>query len=517
MRSTGPEAIRPGGLSRGLVVATFVAAAVCLLPVADLSVSGHDPGAELLRLAAGLARPDFSRVEDIARAVGLTVAFAVAGVAAGGLAGLALAPFYHFAPVRWAAVAVRSVHELFWALMLMQVTGLSVTTGVAAIALPYAGIFAKVFSEALEEADQRPSRVLDPRVDPFSRFLFARLPLAAPAMRTYTLYRLECGLRSSAVLGFIGLPTLGFQLDSFFRQGIYGAVAAILIVTIVLIASIRWWMRPRLALLWLFAAVALLASVRTPPMGEGALLRFLTVDLVPAPFRRGEIGDPTTWVAFGDWSLSLLAGQILPGVAATLIVAQLAVVLAGAVAFFGFPLIVPRVVGRVGAALGHLLLVVLRSIPEYMLAYLFLQILGPSMLPAVLALGLHNGAIIGHLVGRQAHTLCRELRPDAPFGANLWGYELAPRVFGNYLALVLYRWEIIVRESAIVGMLGVATLGFFIDSAIAEMRLDRAAAMLVATGLLTAGIDALSRAVRGRIGAGAVRRTDGAPAPVAAV
>ena len=101
-----------------------------------------------------------------------------------------------------------------------------------AIALPYTGIFAKVFAEQMEEADQRPSRALPPGTDALSRFLYARAPLMLHAMWSYTLYRLECALRSSAVLGFIGLPTLGFQLDAFFRVGDYGAASAIMLLYI---------------------------------------------------------------------------------------------------------------------------------------------------------------------------------------------------------------------------------------------------------------------------------------------
>ena len=44
-----------------------------------------------------------------------------------------------------------------------------------------------------------------------SRFAFARLPLIAATLKTYTLYRFECGMRSTLVLGFIGLPTIGFH------------------------------------------------------------------------------------------------------------------------------------------------------------------------------------------------------------------------------------------------------------------------------------------------------------------
>ncbi|WP_045983435.1 ABC transporter permease [Paracoccus sp. S4493] len=493
-------------LSRLGVVAGFLAVAALCLPLADLTVAGHDPWAALARMGRGFLAPDFGAIEQIARAVALTVAFAVAGVTLGGVAGLILAPFYRLRAVRGLAIALRSVHELFWALLLLQVFGISVWSGVLAIALPYTGIFAKVLSEILDESDRRPDRWLGPAVDPLTRFLWARAPLAWPQMATYALYRLECGLRSSAVLGFIGLPTLGFQLDTFFRQGEYGAAGAVMAIYITLIATVRLWMRPRLLLGWLIFAAVMLATVRTPPMGQGALWRFLSQDIIPAPLRQGDPAALLPWL----WELTTTA--ILPGLAATLIVAQLALVLAGAVAFVAQAAIVPRVTGRIGAGLGHLVLVILRSFPEYMLAYLFLQVWGPSMLPAILALGLHNGAIIGHLLGRQATGLT--LRADAPRGLTLWGWEIVPRLFGPFVALCLYRWEIIIRESAIMGILGIATLGFYLDDAIGELRIDRAVVILAATGLVTVGIDALSRAIRARLGAGDLHVGDARPGAV---
>ncbi|TRW99545.1 ABC transporter permease [Paracoccus sp. M683] len=484
-------------LSRLGVVAGFLAVAALCLPFADLTTAGHDPWQALARMAAGFLRPDFGAVEQIARATALTLAFALSGVALGGFLGLLMAPFYRFRAIRWTAIALRSVHELFWALMLMQVLGMGVATGVLAIALPYGGIFAKVLSEILDEADPRPADWLGPRVDALTRFLWARAPLARAEMAGYALYRLECGLRSSAVLGFVGLPTLGFQLDSFFKQGEYGAAGAIMVVYITLIATLRLWMRPRAVLIWLAAAAVMLAQVKSPPMGSGALWRFLSSDIIPAPLRQG---DPA---ALWPWLADLMRDAILPGLFATMVVAQLALVLTGVVAFLGQALIVPRVMGRAGAIVGHLWLVILRSFPEYILAYLFLQLFGPSMLPAILALGLHNGAIIAHLLGRQARGL--PLRPDAPRGLTLWGWEIVPRLFGNFVALCLYRWEIMIRESAIMGILGIATLGFFLDDAIAELRLDRAMVILIATGFVTAAVDALSRSLRARLGAGRLR------------
>lgn len=66
------------------------------------------------------------------------------------------------------------------------------------------------------------------------------------------------------------------------------------------------------------------------------------------------------------------------------------------------------------------------------------------------------------------------------------------------LAYVLHRWEIIVRESAIFGILGLLTLGYYVDAAISELRLGVAFVLIIATGALSVAIDISSRALRRR-------------------
>ena len=55
------------------------------------------------------------------------------------------------------------------------------------------------------------------------------------------------------------------------------------------------------------------------------------------------------------------------------------------------------------------------------------------------------------------------------------------------------------RETAILGILGIATLGFYVDSAMADIRLDRALFLIFITALLNVGIDSLSRRIRKRL------------------
>jgi len=480
----------------------FLLAGLAALAVADLGVTVLHPGAELARLLHGALRPDLLAVGWVG--VVLTVAFAVLGVSAGATAGFALAlGFARSRTVRLSCAAVRSVHELFWALLLMQVLGPSPAAGLLAIAIPYAGTFAKVFSEMIEEADLAADRVLPDGTGAVSRFAYARLPVLARPFGDYLLYRLECGLRSTLVLGFIGLPTMGFELEGYFRQGHYAEAAGFVAVFYVLIGTRRLWARPAtlpLLLLGSAAALALLA----PAVGGGsvwtALARFLGHDIVPRPLRGAALLDSGTWAAFGGWLWTILRGQALPGLVNTLVVSQLAVVGMAALALLLFPLTSRHFTGPLGRPLGRALLLVIRATPEYMAAYVLLQLLGPSMLPAVIALALHNGGILGFLMGRQADGL--PLRADAPHGADLYFWEVVPRLYGQFLAYVLYRWEIIVRESAIFGILGVRTLGFHVDAAIQELHLDVAIALIVVTGGLSMLIDAASRALRRRLRVG---------------
>jgi phosphonate transport system permease protein len=447
------------------------------------------------RLLRAVFTPDFLAVETIGTAILQTIAFALVGVALAAVGGFLLAQFFHIAMVRWACAVARAIHELFWALIFLQVLGLSPLTGVLAIAIPYAGICAKVYAETLEEAPPAALKVLPSGVPTISTFFYVRLPDAWVHIKNYTFYRFECGLRSSAVLGFVGLPTLGYYLETAFSEGNYSEATALLMIFYVMIGTLRVWVKPKL--LWLYLAAAPFLLGGSSDVRLDNIRRFLTEDIVPAPLRGADLGNTQTWYDFADWLGMMLSDQALPGMVATVLLTQIALVSTAFLALVFFPLVSEKFFGRVGRTLGHLFLVVARSTPEFILVYIFLQLWGPSMLPAIVALALHNGAIIGHLLGRYSDEI--RLRADSASGVNRYAFEILPRMYGQFLAFLFYRWEIIMRETAIVGVLGIATLGFYIDSAIADIRLDRAMMLILVTALLNLGIDSLSRRIRARL------------------
>lgn len=468
----------------------FVAIALVGLAFADIAITSANPWKDLGRFFLGVVTPDFFSSEGLAVALLRTVAFAFVGVALGSLSGFLLSLVYRNPVVRTFCAFIRAIHELFWALIFLQFFGFHPLTGVLAIAIPYSGIFAKVYSEILDETDPTPGRLLPPGTGVVSAFLYTRIPACWVQIRTYTAYRLECGLRSSAILGFVGLPTLGFYLESAFSQGHYSEAGAMLILFYLLIATMPLWVKPKLLPVYIMGAPFFLGEGL--PIVWGNVERFFTEDIVPSPLKNGE-----GITGLLPWLNDLMVTQALPGIWNTIVLTQIALVATGIIALLAFPLISTHFGGPVRRTGGHIFLVIARSTPEYILAYILLQLWGPSMLPAVVALALHNGGIIGHLIGRQSSGIT--LRPDAPTGFNRYSYELVPRVYRSFLAFLFYRWEIIMRETAILGILGIYTLGFYVDSAIQNIQFDRAMVLIVITALLNISIDILGRFIRKKL------------------
>ena len=402
----------------------FICVALFCFYFADISITTRSPWLEIDRMLVGIFTPDFLAINAIGDALLKTVSFAIIGVALGAVSGFLLAQIFHLRVVRLVCSFVRSIHELFWALIFLQMLGLTPLTGILAIALPYAGICAKVYSETLDEAETLALQTVPLGSGIISSFFYVRLPEVWVHIVNYTSYRFECGLRSSAVLGFVGLPTLGFYLETAFNEGNYSEASALLITFYILIATIRYWLRPKLIGFYLIVAPFLLGGGADIKLGN--IKRFLTVDIVPAPLRGSGALDASSWINFFNWAQTLLTEQALPGIIATLVLTQIALVGTAFLSLAFFPLISKKFLGKYGRMFGHLFLVVVRSTPEFILAYVFLQLWGPSMLPAIIALSLHNGAIIGHLIGRYSNEI--SLRPDHAQGINLYGYEIIPRL-----------------------------------------------------------------------------------------
>ncbi len=229
--------------------------------------------------------------------------------------------------------------------------------------------------------------------------------------------------------------------------------------------------------------------------------RFLTQDALPRPLREagGTLADAAAWAA------DILADRGLAALAATLALAVASAVLAGVFGALLAPLCARTLTARHpyadaasvggerarrGLAFGAVTAtarggaVLLRAIPEYVLAFLLGALLPSPAWAAVLALAVHNGGILARL---DAETL--ENLPPRPFRAwvelgagrrQLAALALLPVGLPRFLLYFFYRFETCVREATVLGMLGFVSLGYWIQDARARMQYDT---MLLLVGL----------------------------------
>lgn len=163
---------------------------------------------------------------------------------------MARGPFWLRQAVRWLLIVLRSIPELVWALVFVRVVGLGPTAGVLAIALTYGGMLGKVYGEILESGETHATEnLLRNGSSRLQAFFYGLLPTNAAELTSYTVYRWECAIRSSVVLGFVGAGGLGQQLDNSMKMFNGGEVASMLLVFIALVAladRVSAWLRKAL-------------------------------------------------------------------------------------------------------------------------------------------------------------------------------------------------------------------------------------------------------------------------------
>mgnify|MGYP000889986217 CR=1 FL=1 len=137
---------------------------------------------------------------------------------------------------------IRSIHELIWALLFLSAMGVSPLAGMIALALPFSGTLGKVFSELIDEEARDAAQALKAiGHGPVQIFLVGILPRAMPNLITYSFYRFECALRSSAVLGFVGIETIGLYIELSHEEFYYREVWTYLYLLIAMIVVVDLW------------------------------------------------------------------------------------------------------------------------------------------------------------------------------------------------------------------------------------------------------------------------------------
>lgn len=230
---------------------------------------------------------------------------------------------------------------------------------------------------------------------------------------------------------------------------------------------------------WLYLGADL--TVVFSPEGAEDIAHFFEHTAKPRPLE----GRPWAWDPVAAWVGQEMDAHGWHAVGVTLAVSVLSIVLAAVLAMalclpaartFATPEpFVPdgapptrgaRRLWRLTVGATRTLLIGMRSMPEYILAFLLVTVVGVSAWPAVLALAIHNAGILGRLNAEVIENLptrtLQSLRAAGAGRRQLALFGVLPAALPRFLMYFFYRWETCVREATVLSMIGMAGIGYWL-------------------------------------------------------
>jgi phosphonate transport system permease protein len=144
----------------------------------------------------------------------------------------------------------RGLDQLIWALAFVRAMGLGPIAGILAIFVSDTGVLAKLYSEAVENAERGPIDGI--RATGAAEVVTLRLgvlPQVMPVMLSQALYQLESNSREATILGLVGAGGIGLRLSERIQINAWDQVAYIIVLILIAVAAIDFvskWLRARL-------------------------------------------------------------------------------------------------------------------------------------------------------------------------------------------------------------------------------------------------------------------------------
>ncbi len=242
-----PPSVRAARWLAGVLVLAWLAA---LLVWFDITPARLWKGASgLLKIIRLMIPPSpGEQWEDILQGLAQSVAMAFLGTFAAMLVAVPLGflgarnvvvnTLAHFS-IRRVFDGLRGMDQLIWALAFVRAVGLGPLAGVLAIFAAEVAVLAKLFAEAIENADTRQTEAVTAAGgNAVLRVRFGLLPQVLPVMLAQFLYQFESNTRSASILGVVGAGGIGLQIAERIKVGYWDQVLFIILLILATVAAI---------------------------------------------------------------------------------------------------------------------------------------------------------------------------------------------------------------------------------------------------------------------------------------
>ncbi len=146
---------------------------------------------------------------------------------------------------------------------------------------------------------------------------------------------------------------------------------------------------------------------------------------------------------------------------------------------------------------------IVRTIPDLLLAAVFVAIFGIEQIPGVLALFVLTICIIGKLLYESLEIIdSGPMEAMTAVGANKvkWiVFDVVPQAISSFMSYILFAFEINIRASAVLGLVGTGGIGLFYDQTLGLFQYKKTAMIILFTLVIVVIIDYVSSKVRERL------------------
>ncbi len=471
-------------------------------------------GDRFIDILGAMVPPDLSFASQVLEPLAATLQMSIAGSCLGICLGLVLALWAnaYTNPYKLPRLVLKLFIHLFrcvptvlLALMCTFLFGLGTFAGTVAITLSTTAVLARLGYEDMENTDLATAKVLEAAgCSRWKAFVRTGLRQIWAGYLTNALYLLEANVRHASILGYVGAGGIGLLLNEKLAWRDYPQVGTLILLLyglVILTESISEWLRqvvtgkqrllPRnKRILWVLLTAVFLWSISTLQLPESwgnglAAARSMLQGLMhPA------------WATVFSLERDGLPFLLVETFCIALLGTVLGALIAGLFSFTASFRLLPAYVAGIPRAI----LLLVRTVPVVVYGLMWIRVTGPGPFAGVLTLALCS---IGLLTKRFLIAIDSiDLKPYAAqrsagvsFLLNL-RWTIVPQLFPRYMTAVFYRFDINVREAAVLGLVGAGGLGTPLILAMMHYEWSEAGALLWGMLALSGAAGLLSEKLR---------------------
>lgn len=141
-----------------------------------------------------------------------------------------------------------------------------------------------------------------------------------------------------------------------------------------------------------------------------------------------------------------------------------------------------------------------RSINSLIWALLLVTILGPGVLAGILAIGLRSIGFVGKLVYEAIEEIDEKqveaIRATGASRAQIFAYGIVPQILPAFTTVAVFRWDINIRESTVLGLVGAGGIGLQLNAAVSSLAWEETATILLIILMMVIVAELVSTRVR---------------------